>query len=137
MELWDAPLSTIAFLWWPFIIYSGWLTVACIANVTIYLTKIGWEGWGISPQRWTLFIIGVATLINLVITCKRNMREFALVGAWGLIAIGVANSGSFDVIKLMAYGCGGVLILSSSIHGFKNRATNPVGKLLETNEKQH
>jgi hypothetical protein len=135
MELGDAPLSTIAFLWWPFVIYSGWLTVACIANVTIYLTKIGWDGWGISPQQWTLFMIGVATSVNLVITWTRNMREFALVGAWGLVAIGAANSGSFDVISLMAYGCAGLLIISSSVHAFENKSTNPLRKLLIGDKK--
>ena len=102
MNLLEAPLSTIAFLWWPFIIYSGWLTVACIANVTIYLTKISWDGWGISPEAWTFTMIGIATFINLVVTWRRNMPEFALVGAWGLVAIGVANTGSYEAIKQMA-----------------------------------
>ncbi len=84
MELWDAPISVIAFLWWPFVIYSGWLTVACIANVTLYLTKIGWDGFGISPEIWTIIIISIATVLNLIVTWTRNMREFALVGAWTL-----------------------------------------------------
>lgn len=50
IKSYKATITTIVFLWWPFIIYSGWLTLACIANVTILLTKIGWDGWGISPQ---------------------------------------------------------------------------------------
>ena len=131
MKLWNAPLSTIAFLWWPFVIYSGWLTVACIANVTIYLTKIGWDGWGISPEVWTFTMIGIATFINLVVTWRRNMPAFALVGAWGLLAIGVANTGSYEAIKQMAYLCAGVLLLSSSIHALKNTTTNPRSTLLK------
>ncbi|MGJ8665127.1 MAG: tryptophan-rich sensory protein [Patiriisocius sp.] len=131
MELWDAPISVIAFLWWPFVIYSGWLTVACIANVTLYLTKIGWDGFGISAEMWTLFLIGVATSINLIITWKRNMREFALVGAWAFVAIAVANTGSQETIKIVAYVCAGILIVSSGIHGFKNRDTNPGQKCIE------
>jgi len=50
MELWDAPISVIAFLWWPFVFYSGWVTVASIANVSSYLVKIGWDGFGISAS---------------------------------------------------------------------------------------
>ena len=133
IALWNAPLSTIAFLWWPFVIYSGWLTVACIANVTIYLTKIGWKGWGISPEAWTFTMIGIATFINLVVTWRRNMPAFALVGAWGLVAIGVANTGNYEAIKQMAYLCAGILLLSSSIHALKNTTTNPLGKLLKKN----
>lgn len=129
MKLWDAPLSTIVFLWWPFIIYSGWLTVACIANVTIYLTKIGWDGWGISPEAWTFTMIGIATFINLIVTWRKNMPEFALVGAWGLVAIGVANAEGYQAITQMAYLCAGLLILSSSIHAIKNSVANQRAKL--------
>ncbi len=131
MELDDEPFSVIVFLWWPFVIYCGWLTVACIANVTLYLTKIGWDGFGISPEMWTLIMISVATTVNLIVTWKRNMREFALVGAWALIAIGVANDGVSETITMTANIAAGVLILSSIIHALKNRATNPAIKFLE------
>ena len=131
MELDDKPFSVIAFLWWPFVIYSGWLTVACIANVTLYLTKIGWDGFGISAEMWTLIMISVATIINLIVTWKRNMREFALVGVWALIAIAAANAGSYETIKTVAYVAAGVLIISSMMHAFKNRTTNPGTKFLQ------
>ena len=125
MELWDAPISVILFLWWPFVIYSGWVTVASIANVSAYLVKIGWEGFGISPVTWTIIMIVIASMINVIITWKRNMREFALVGAWALIAIGVANQNDTSNLTNVAYVFAGVLILSSSIHGIKNLKTNP------------
>ncbi len=121
IKRYKAPITTIVFLWWPFIIYSGWLTVACIANVTIYLTKIGWDGWGLSPQGWTFILIGIATLLNLIVTWRQNMREFALVGAWGLVAIGVANTESYQAITQMAYVCAGLLIVSCGIHAIKSK----------------
>ena len=131
MELWDAPISVIVFLWWPFVIYSGWLTVACIANVTLYLTKIGWDGFGISPATWTIVMILIATLVNLIVTWKRNMREFALVGVWALIAIAVANWETETTIKAFAIVSAGILTISSGFHTIKNRATNPAIKCLE------
>jgi hypothetical protein len=131
MELKDDPISVIVFLWWPFVIYSGWLTVACIANVSLYLTKIGWDGFGVSPEAWTIFMIGVATIVNLVITWTRNMREFALVGAWALIAIAAANTGSHEAIKTVAYITAGILIISSFFHAFRNKTTNPGVKFVE------
>ena len=131
MELNDEPISVIVFLWWPFVIYTGWLTVACIANVTLYLTKIGWDGFGISPEIWTIVMIAIATLVNILVTWKRNMREFALVGAWALIAIAAANTGSYETIKISAYISASILILNSLMHAFKNRATNPAYKLLQ------
>lgn len=131
MELDDKPISVIAFLWWPFVIYSGWLTVACIANVTLYLTKIGWNGFNISAQTWTIIMISIATIINLVVTWKRNMREFAVVGAWAFIAIAVANMDTQQTIVYAAYGAAGILLISSATHGFINRATNPAIKCLQ------
>ncbi|WP_313791461.1 tryptophan-rich sensory protein [Lacinutrix neustonica] len=135
MELWDAPISVIFFLWWPFVIYSGWVTVASIANVSAYLIKIGWDGYGIAPEVWTVIMIGIATGINLIITWKRNMREFALVGAWALIAIGVANKSVEDLIVYTAFGSAVVLLISTSIHGYINRNTNPFIKFSKWRKK--
>ena len=100
MELWDAPISVIAFLWWPFVFYSGWVTVASIANVAAYLTSIEWNAWGYSEVSWAVTMIIIAGIINLVVTWRRNMREFALVGVWALAAIAVAN---WNVSKTVAY----------------------------------
>ncbi|WP_417238853.1 tryptophan-rich sensory protein [Bizionia sp.] len=131
MELWDAPISIIAFVWWPFVFYSGWVTVASIANISSYLVKTEWDGFGVAPVTWTFSMIGIATIINLLVTWQRNMREFALVGAWALIAIAVANKPDQETIYITAIIAAGVLIVSSGIHGFKHRATSPFIKLKE------
>jgi len=128
MELWDAPISVIAFLWWPLVFYSGWVSVATIANVSSYLVKIGWDGFGISEVTWTIIMISIALIINLVLTWKRNMREFALVGAWALAAIAYANYDKHDYIVYSAALAAAVLIISSGIHGQKNKDTNPLVK---------
>lgn len=125
MELWDAPFKTILFLWWPFVIYSGWISVASIANVSTFLQKINWDGFGVSPTTWTIVMILIAGLINLLVTWKRNMREFAIVGAWALIAIAVANQDVNQTIATTALIVAGVLLVSSAIHAFKNRKTLP------------
>ena len=129
MELWDAPISVIVFLWWPFVIYSGWITVASIANMAAYLTDIEWNGWGLSETYWTLIMIIIAGVINLVITWTRNMREFALVAAWALIAIAVANCDAHSTIAYTAVITATILVSSSAYHSLKNSATNPIKKL--------
>ena len=131
MELWDAPISVIAFLWWPFVFYSGWVTVASIANVSSYLVKINWDGFGISDVTWTIIMIFIATAINLAVTWIRNMREFALVGAWALIAIAFANQDLNNEIFIIAGISAVILMISSGIHGALNKDTNPFVKYLE------
>ncbi|WP_029033876.1 tryptophan-rich sensory protein [Salinimicrobium terrae] len=129
MELDDEPLKVIAFVWWPFSFYSGWINVALIANTAAYLTSIGWDGFGMSEVTWTIILIIIAALINLIITWTRNMREFALVGAWGLVAVGIANRGENEVIFLTALIAAGILVISSGIHGYKNREYSPWKKV--------
>lgn len=131
MELGDAPITTIVFLWWPFVIYGGWVTVASIANVSSYFVKIGWDGFGISEIIWAVIMIIIATIINLIVTWTRNLREFALVGAWALIAICVANYDNNKIVYFTSLIAGIVLIISSGYHGYKNRHTNPINKLKE------
>lgn len=129
MELDDEPLKVIAFVWWPFSFYSGWIAVALIANVAAYLTSIGWNGFGISEITWTIIMILIAGVINLVITWTRNMREFALVGVWALVAIAVANWNDQPSVVVTALVVAAVLFVSSSVHGYQNRETSPWKKL--------
>lgn len=131
MELWDAPVPVIVFFWWPFVIYSGWVTVASIANVSAYLVKIGWSGFGLSPVVWTIIMISLASVINLVIIWKRNMSAFAIVGAWALIAIGLANQNVETMVAKTAFVAVGILIGSSIVHWIKNFKTSLIAKLLK------
>tara|TARA_R110002073_G_scaffold334897_1_gene525478 strand:+ start:24988 stop:25779 length:792 start_codon:yes stop_codon:yes gene_type:complete len=131
MERWDAPLTVIAFVWWPISLYSGWIAVATIANIAAYLTKLGWDGFGIGDVEWTIAMILAATAINLVMVWTRNMREFALVGIWALVAIFVRHRNAIDSVAYAAVICSAVLVVAIVVHGYKNRATNPVSKALD------
>lgn len=125
MERWDPPLKIIAFLWWPFAVYSGWVAVAAIANVAVYLTKTGWEGFGLSEVFWTVAMIIVAGIVNLYMILTRNMREFALPGIWALIAIAMANRGEHPDIVTSALFVSAVLLATCGIQAYKNRKTLP------------
>ncbi|HXS57048.1 MAG TPA: hypothetical protein VN726_13045 [Hanamia sp.] len=130
MELDDLPFEKIAFVWWPFCLYSGWISVALIADIAAYLTKIKWNGFGISEVAWTIIMIVVAGLVNLIMTWNRNMREFALVGVWALVAIAVANRNDEKAIVYTALIVAIILFISLSIHAYRNRASNPLKKLI-------
>lgn len=126
MEMHDAPLREIAFVWWPFSLYSGWITVALIANTSAWLTKIGWQNTGITEGGWTISMILAAGAVNLAVTWTRNMREFALVGAWGLIAIAVSNWGDMQIIANTALAVAVLVFISSGMHAFRNRKSFPL-----------
>lgn len=130
MERWDAPFPIIAFVWWPVCIYSGWIAVATIANVSSLLVSIEWQAL-LRPEGWTTLMIIVAVLLNLVMILLRNMREFAAVGVWALIAISVRHWDSLPGLQWIALAGAIVLILAICVHGFLNRATGLHIKLRE------
>jgi hypothetical protein len=124
MERWNAPTQIIIGVWWPIAIYSGWIAVATIANVSAYLVKIEWTG-PFSEFTWVIIMIGVATLVNLFMIWTRNLREFSLVGIWALVAIAVRHWDSYPDIKTAALIGAGIIFLAAALHGYQNRKTNP------------
>ncbi|WP_057939553.1 hypothetical protein [Algoriphagus resistens] len=124
MERWDAPRPIIFWLWWPIALYSGWIAVATIANISAYLAKIGWNG-GISEVTWTVTMLVIAVLLNLFMIAMRNLREFALVGVWGLLAIAVRHWGNIPTVQWTALIGAVVLFVAIGYNGYQNRETAP------------
>jgi len=71
----------------PISVYLGWITVATIANVTAVFVTIGWDGFGISEQIWTMLVIIVAAIITLLILITRRDYAYSAVIIWALIGI--------------------------------------------------
>ncbi|MCE7056588.1 hypothetical protein LZF95_18030 [Algoriphagus sp. AGSA1] len=123
MERWNAPRPIIFWLWWPIALYSGWIAVATIANISAYLAK---TGWGYADEiTWTIVMIVVAVLLNLFMIATRNLREFASVGIWALVAIAVRHWGSIPALQWTALGGAIILFLAAGYHGYLNRKTAP------------
>ncbi len=135
MERWDAPIDILAFIWWPICLYSGWITVATIANIAVFLVKLKWDGAFMDAVQWTIVMIVAATAINFMMVLKRNMREFAAVGIWALVAIYVRHSETFPEIATIALIGALLLLVIISVHAYRNRATNPAVKLWQRLKK--
>jgi len=129
LETWDAPVRINAFVWWPICIYLGWIIVATVANISVFLVSIGWQGGFISPEIWSIIIIVAATLIYLLLIKTRNMRESAVVGIWALVAIAIKQWQLNPEIAYVALTASVILIVAVAIHGFQNRKTSPFEKL--------
>lgn len=128
MELDLITLKKLAFESWPFAMYLGWISVALIANTAAYLTKINWNGFGASATTWTVIMITAAAAINLILIWKRNLRESAVVGVWGIIAVAVANWNGDKLIVYVAIAGAVIILINSAIHGFQNRGNHFIGE---------
>lgn len=129
LEVWDAPLRIIFFVWWPLCFYTGWIVLASVTNVTVYLSSLGWEGGFLSPEAWAVGMIGIAALLYLFLIYSRNMREAALVGVWGFVAIAYRQWGGQEEVVLACLLAAGILFIAAAYHGIKNKATSPYVKL--------
>lgn len=78
-EVWRAHI--------PISIYLGWISVATVVNVAIALYSSNWSGFGISPQVWTIIIMGFAALIGIWILLQHGDVAYPLVFVWAFVAI--------------------------------------------------
>ena len=121
LEMWDAPKRIIFFVWWPICIYTGWIILASVVNAAVLIKYAGLLEELLNETAWTIIIIMVAVLIYLWLIFARNMREAALVGAWGIAAIAYRHWETADTLALAALAAAIILFAASSFHAYKNR----------------
>lgn len=112
-------LKTNLFLKLPFSIYAGWISVALIANTAAFLTKIQWNGFGISETAWTIIMISIAGLLHLFMIWKQKMPTLACVAVWALVAIAVANHDSNSWVYHVALFTAAILFVNVVVYSFK------------------
>ena len=81
----------------PISVYLGWITVATIANFTSVLVVLGWNRFGLSEVFWTVLVIIVAIIVNVMAVIIRKDIWFALVGFWAILGIYLKRS-SVEVV---------------------------------------
>jgi len=84
----------------PFSVYLGWITIASIADVSVTLVSINWNGFGIGPEIWATLIIIVALVITMLVLATRRDIAYSLVIVWALTGIAVKQSGNQNVVML-------------------------------------
>ena len=122
---WSLPFKTRISRWqqWliklPISIYLAWISVATIVNGAILLESWQWDGWGISPEVWTVIMLLIAGLITHFVVLPRLDFAYAGVFIWAAIAIAIKNS-EIMLISGTAIGLSIsliVLLLSFSFYG--------------------
>ncbi len=106
------------FLKLPYSVYLGWITVATIANVTVFLVSIGWDGFGISNVVWTILVLIAGLLIAIFKSCKYKDIAYGLVIIWAYSGILIKHiseagyAGMYPSIIYTVIGCIAVLIVN-------------------------
>lgn len=93
----------------PFSVYLGWITVATIANVTVFLVSFNWDGFGLAEDFWAVVILVAGAMIGIT-----RMIEFKDI-AYGLVLV-------------WAYG--GIWFKHASESGFGGRYPNIISTVV-------
>jgi benzodiazapine receptor len=104
-------LKEVALVHLPFSVYLGWISIATIANVSVALTAVNWDGWGIPDATWAVVIIAVALVLTLAMLATRKDVAFSLVVVWALVGI-LSKQSDFQNIVLAAEVCIGIILLA-------------------------
>lgn len=87
----------------PFSVYLGWISVATVVNVALALYDAGWNGWGVSPEIWTVLMMVVSSGLGVALLYRRQDIAFTGVLIWALVAIAVRQANN-PVILIPAIG---------------------------------
>ena len=71
----------------PFLVYLGWISVATIANTTALFVGIGWQGEPLMAQSWSIILIVIAMLLGVIMVGGKKEPAFGFVLAWAFFGI--------------------------------------------------
>ncbi len=71
----------------PFSVYFGWTTVATVANITVLLVSLNWDGFGLADSAWAAIIVVIAMVIGAVTTLRNRDIAYGLVLIWAYAGI--------------------------------------------------
>ncbi|CAN5736200.1 tryptophan-rich sensory protein [soil metagenome] len=95
--------------WGTFSVYLGWITVATVANVSIYFVDLGWGGDPLPASAWGALTLVVATALGVRMLRWQRDAAYALVLVWAFIGIVVAQTSLWLVAGTAVLG---VLVLA-------------------------
>lgn len=115
---WLLPLS--------FGLYSGWLFIATVVNISAALVKSGWNRFGIADQTWATIILIVAVLLVIGVLLKNRNAVFPLPIAWAFFGIfqflrsPTGFKGEYGLLQVVSLAGMVVLIGAAAIQFYRN-----------------
>jgi hypothetical protein len=113
-----APGSPFLFI--PFSLFLGWITVANLANLSAWLSLRGWRGGALGEGPWTILLIAFAAVCGLVVGYRYREAVYPLVIAWAALAIGVKQNGETPPVAMAAFAAAALMTAWSVVGGIRS-----------------
>jgi len=106
--------------------YTGWLLIATVVNISSWLVSIDWQGFGIAPDVWGIIILIVAVVVTVVVTLITKNAILPVPVAWGYFGIyqslNAADGidGAYPALAMTALVGIGLLLVMTGIQFYLN-----------------
>jgi benzodiazapine receptor len=105
-------------------LYSGWLFIATVVNISAWLVKIEWGRFGIAAEIWSVAILLVAVVLTALVVLNTKNAIFPIPIAWAYFGIYNAQlTTNGNTILLQSVSLIGIVLLVgvSAIQFYKNK----------------
>lgn len=105
-------------------LYSGWLFIATVVNISAWLVKIEWGRFGIAAEIWSVAILLVAVVLTALVVLNIKNAIFPIPIAWAYFGIYSAQlTTNGNTILLQTVSLIGIVLLAlvSAIQFYKNQ----------------
>lgn len=86
-------------VWTPFSVYAGWISVAILANVQVWMRYGGWDGGPFGLRGWSVIFLLASVLVAAGVGFFFHDAVYTLVFVWGFL--GIAQE-QWDASKLVS-----------------------------------
>lgn len=114
----------------PFSIYFGWITVATIANLTVFLVSLSWNRFGMAEMVWAVIILLIGAGIGILRMWQDKNIFYGAVLVWAYGGIWFKHTsesgfnGSYPSIITTVIFCLVVFLTMIGFLGYKKLASN-------------
>ena len=99
-------------------IYLGWICIATIANITVWLVSLNWSAFGLAHEIWTIILISTGLLIAIAAVFKFNNPFIALSVIWAFVGIAIKQHENSNLIFIAALVGAGVFLITVASRQF-------------------
>jgi len=100
----------------------GWINIATVANITIWLVSLGFTGGGISETYWAIWILGLALVLTAYYQCRFRSYIISLVFLWTMLWEWFAHDTPAQRYAILLYSF--ITIFNMVYSYFKNKKTS-------------
>ncbi|MEO3760655.1 tryptophan-rich sensory protein [Mycobacterium sp. B14F4] len=112
----------------PFSVYFGWITVATVANVTVFLVSVGWDGFGLAESTWTVVVLFAAAAIGTMTMLRNRDVAYGVVLLWAYTGILVKHlsadgfDGGYPRVVTTVIACLAIFLAAVAVLLFRRRS---------------